>query len=212
MMLAFTATVRLEIGQQTGQNRKVKLRPANPQSLDELMVVAVDYAEFALRNRRQVPPSLIAATKRGPLYFTPDSLENDRAKDDFADMARLICIAYDVSAAVMILESWLKMASEGEALDLNERPSEAFDRQEVVMVMGEAVGIRQPKILKIVRTDAGGFFGLTEMEGLPMDQFQGRFAQLLPAKRPTPELIEVAGAMLAVKGLNESMLRGGRRR
>ena len=186
--------------------------PTNPQTLGELMLMAVDYAEFALKKNRQVPPSLIAATKRGPLYFTPDSLENDRAKDGFADMARLICIAYDVSAAVMILESWLKMAGEGESLDLNERVSEAVERQEVVMLMGEAVGIKQPKILKIIRTDAGGFFGLTEMEGLPVEQFQGRFAQLLPPQRPTTELIEVARAMLMVKGLNEQRLRGGRRR
>jgi hypothetical protein len=177
------------------------------------MVMAEDFAGFSLRSGRQIPPTLLAVTKRGPLFFTPASLKDDRAKDDFADTARLICIAYQVPAAVMVLESWMKMAAEGEKLDMDERPSEAIDRHEVVTVMGEAAGSAQRKIFKIVRTDAGGFFGLTEWEGLPLAEFQGRFVDLLPSKPPTPEVIEVARVMLAIKGLNEQKLRGkpGRR-
>lgn len=109
--------------------------PSNPQNLDDLMVMAVDFPGFSLRAGRQIPPTLLAFTKKGPLFFTPASLQDDRSKDDFADTARLICIAYQVPAAVMILESWMKMAAEGEKLDPDERPSEAMDRHEVVMVM-----------------------------------------------------------------------------
>jgi hypothetical protein len=69
-------------------------------------------------------------------------LQDDRSRDDFADTARLICIAYQVPAAVIILESWRKMAAEGEKLDPEERPSEAIDRHKVVTVMGEAAGTR----------------------------------------------------------------------
>lgn len=191
----------------------MKPRPhANPQPLSELMAMAEDFAQFSLRNGRQIPPTLLAATKRAPLFFTPDSLHDDRSKDDFADTARLICIAYQVPAAVMILESWMKMAAEGEKLDPDERPAEAIDRHEVVMVMGEAAVTTQRKVFKIIRTDAGGFFGLTEWEGLPMDQFQGRFVGLLSPKPLTPEVIEVARVMLAMKGLNEQKLRGSPRR
>jgi len=176
------------------------------------MVMAEDFAGFSLRSGRQIPPTLLAVTKRGPLFFTPASLKDDQAKDDFADTARLICIAYQVPAAVMVLESWMKMAAEGEKLDMDERPSEAIDRHEVVTVMGEAAGSAQRKIFKIVRTDAGGFFGLNEWEGLPLAEFQGRFVDLLPSKPPTPDVIEVARVMLAMKGLNEQKLRGGGRR
>ena len=186
--------------------------PNNPQNLDELMVMATDFAGFSLRSGRQIPPTLLAVTKKGPLFFTPESLQDDRSKDAFADMSRLICIAYEVPAAVLILESWLKMAAEGEALDPNERPSEAMDRHEVVMLMGEAPGSTRRKIFKIVRTDAGGFFGLTEWEGLPLDQFQGRFVELLPPKKPTADIVEVAKAMLGMKGVNEQKLRGAPRR
>ncbi|MEN9544065.1 MAG: hypothetical protein RLZZ598_898, partial [Pseudomonadota bacterium] len=82
----------------------------------------------------------------------------------------------------------------------------------VVTVMGEAPGAIARKVFKIVRTDAGGFFGLTEWEGLPLDEFVGRFVQLLPSKLPTPEVIEVARVMLTMKGLNEQKLRGSPRR
>jgi hypothetical protein len=80
------------------------------------MVMAVDFARFNLCSGRQTPPTLLAVTKKGPLFFTPASLQDDRSKDDFADTARLICIAYQISAAVMILESWMKMAAEGAIL------------------------------------------------------------------------------------------------
>lgn len=176
------------------------------------MVMAFDYAGFALSSNQQIPPTLLAATKKGPLFFTPASLQDDRSKDDFADTARLICIAYQVPAAVMILESWMKMAAEGEKLDMDERPSEAIDRHEVVMVMGEAAGTTQRKVFKIIRTDAGGFFGLTEWEGLPLEGFQGRFVGLLSPKPLTADVIEVARVMLTMKGLNEQKLRQAPRR
>jgi hypothetical protein len=51
-----------------GQNRPVKPRPpSNPQHLDELMVMAVDFADFNLRSGRQTPPTLLAVTKKRPL-------------------------------------------------------------------------------------------------------------------------------------------------
>ena len=51
-------------------------------------------------------------------------------------------------------------------------PRKRLTGHEVVTVMGEAAGSAQLKIFKIVQTDAGGFFGLTEWEGLPMAQLE----------------------------------------
>ena len=78
--------------------------------------------------------------------------------------------------------------------------------------LGEGAGTTQRKVYKIIRTDAGGFFGLTEWEGLPMHLFQGRFVDLMSPKPLTADVIEVAKVMLAMKRLNEQKLRGGRRR
>lgn len=65
---------------------------------------------------------------------------DERAKDHFANSAALICIAHDASAVVVILEAWIKVAAPGDTLDLTERPSEALDRREVVVLSGKALG------------------------------------------------------------------------
>jgi hypothetical protein len=59
----------------------------------------------------------------------PEKMDDERAKDHFANTAALICIAHDVSELVVILESWIKVAAPGEALDLRERPCESLDRR-----------------------------------------------------------------------------------
>jgi hypothetical protein len=37
----------------------------------------------------------------------------------------------------MAMEAWMKTAKPGEKFDMTEAPSEVFDRQEVVVLMGE---------------------------------------------------------------------------
>lgn len=102
--------------------------------------MAADFAEFALRRGGKVPPTLTVATQKPPLIFTPDSFRDDRGKDEFAVTCRWICIAYEATAAVLILESWMKFATPKQPLDLSERPSEALDRVEVVFLAGRRSG------------------------------------------------------------------------
>ncbi len=185
--------------------------PANPQTLDELLLMAADFAEFTLRRGGQVPPTLIVATQKRPLIFTPDSFRDDRGKDEFAETCRWICIAHEATAAVLILESWMKFATPEQPLDMNERPSEALDRVEVVFLAGEAIGVHRPRILKIIRTDVGGFFGLTEIDDVPANSFEGRFAELMPPVKPDSKMVAVARALLGAKGVDEKRLGSGRR-
>jgi hypothetical protein len=90
---------------------------------------------------------------------------------------------------------------------MTEAPSEAFDRQEVVVLTGETVGHAEQRLLPIIRTDAGGFFGFGEHDGPKVEHFEGRFAQLLPSKRPTARDRELARALLAAMGVTEQQLR-----
>jgi hypothetical protein len=179
-----------------------------PTPLDKLLALAQGYAEFAMRNLGHVPPALLADSPTGVIQFVPHSLKDVRAKDNFANTARLICVGYEVTAAVLVLEAWMKMAKPGETLDMSEPPSEAFDRREVVVLTGETVQQCKQKLLPIIRTDAGGFFGFGEHGGPKFDNLKGRFAQLLPPKRPTAEGIELARARLAAMGIGEEALRG----
>jgi hypothetical protein len=178
-----------------------------PAPLDELLTLAEGYAEFAMRNIGHIAPALLAQSPTGLIHFTLYSLKDERAKDHFANTARLICIGYEVTAAVLVLEAWMKMAQPGETLDVTERPSEAFDRREVVVLTGETAGHGQQKLLPILRTDIGGFFGFGEPVGPKLDNFTGRFAQLLPPKPPPAELRERARATLAAMGISEQRLR-----
>ena len=176
-------------------------------TFDDLLAQAEHYAGWAMRKIGNVPPTMMGLSPRGPLFFVPSAMPDDRAKDNFANTARLICVAHDATAAVMILESWMSTAPPGGSLDMTERPSEAIGRREIVLLTGETrTGFKQ-KLLPIIRTDVGGFFGFGEFDGLAADSFEGRFAQILPPKRPTKEMQNKARMVLAVIGITDAALR-----
>jgi hypothetical protein len=118
-----------------------------------------------------------------------------------------MCIAHAATSVVMALEAWVKYAKAGEKFDETEAPSEAFDRQEVVVLLGESRTGQKQKFLPIIRSDNGKFFGFGESEVPDMDEMKGRFAQLLPTKVPDEGIREVAKVMLKVKGVTQA--RGG---
>ena len=175
-------------------------------ALDKLLAYAEGYAEFTMRTLGRVPPSLLAISPKGSFHFIPANLKDVRAKDHFANTARLICLAYGVTAAVIVLEAWMKTAKPGETLDTTEPPSEAYDRQEVVIITGEAIGQQKQKLLPIIRTGVGGFFGFGEHVGPKIDNYQDRFAQIIPPKKPKPEHQKLAKTMLAAIGITEQSL------
>ena len=175
--------------------------PRQLKTLDDLLAQAEHYANYSMRNIGRVPPTLFLIGADGPVIFIPENLADERAKDDFATTARLMCIAHAASACVMTLEAWAKFATPGEKLDMTEAPSEAFDRRELVVLMGESRNGQKQKLLPIIRSDNGKFFGFGESDVPDMDEMKGRFAQLLPTKVPDDGLRQVAQAMLKVKGV-----------
>ena len=84
---------------------------------------------------------------------------------------------------------------------MTEAPSEAFDRQEVIVLLGESHGGQKQKFLPIIRSGNGKFFGLGESNTPSLDKMEGRFAQILPPKAATAENRALAQAMLKVKGV-----------
>jgi len=179
-----------------------------PTSLDDLLARAEHYAEFSMRQMGRVPPTFLALCPSGLTFYLPEAMGDERAKDNFAHTARLICLAHDASAVVMILEAWMKLAAPGETLDPKERPSEAIDRREVVVLAGEARGTQKQKFLPIIRTDAGGFFGFGESDVPQFDSLQGRFAEILPPHPATKERQAQARLQLHAMGIPDSALQG----
>ncbi len=177
------------------------------QSLDALLARAEDLALFSMRARGSVAPALLAVGPGGPIFFVPSSLRDERAKDNFASVARLLCVAHAATAAVLMLEAWMKLASPDGTLDLTVPPSESLHRKEVVILTGESrTGCRQ-KLLPIIRTGAGGFFGFGDFAGPEPTSFSGRFAQILAPKPPTPAEQARARALLEAMGVKAESVR-----
>jgi hypothetical protein len=182
----------------------------NRSALEALLRQAEDCAGFAMRKIGQVPPTFLAATPSGLLTFIPTALPDDRAKDKLARTARLICVGYAATAALLMIEAWMRLAPHGGKLDLDTPPSEALDRREVVLLIGGTFGYQTQRFLPIVRTDAGGFFGFGEYDGPQGDSFQGRFAQLMPPEPVAADKRALARGLLDTMGLTEAVLRGTR--
>ena len=155
-----------------------------------------------MRNSGKMSPTLFLIGADGPLMFVPASLVDADEKDAFANTARLVCIAHAATVIVMALEAWMKTATPGEKLDTTEAPSEAFNRQEVIVLMGESHGGQKQKFLPIIRSGNGKFFGFGESNMPSLDKIEGRFAQILPPKVADDQMRLLAKTMLKVKGVN----------
>lgn len=177
-------------------------------ALDALLRQAEEGAAFAMRKIGSVPPTFLAATPSGLLTFIPSTMSDERAKDNLANTARLICVGYGATAAVLMIEAWMRLAPPGGKLDLDTPPSEAMDRREVVLLIGETFGVHTQKFLPIIRTDAGGFFGFGEYDGPQGDSFQGRFAQLMPPRAAPADQQALARRLLDAMGLTVAVLSG----
>jgi hypothetical protein len=178
------------------------VQPNKLENLDDLLAQAEHYANFSMRNIGRLPPTVFLIGPDGLLMFMPESLADEKAKEEFATNARLMCIAYAATSVVMALEAWVKYAKPGEKFDETEPPSEAFDRQEVVVLMGESDKGPKQKFLPIIRSGNGKFFGFGETDPPSIDQMKGRFAQILPTKVVDAATRDLAKAMLKVKGAN----------
>jgi len=168
------------------------------------MARAEHYANYCMRGTGRVTPTLFLIGANGLMMFVPESLADERAKDDFADQARLMCIAHAATAVVMTLEAWAKFAKPGEQFDITEAPSEAIDRREFVILMGESHEGQKQKFLPIIRSGNGKFFGFGESEDPGADDMKGRFSQILPSKVPDEAMRDLAKVMLKVKGVGRA--------
>lgn len=180
------------------------VQPDKLDNLDDLLARAEHYANHSMRNLGRLPPTLFLIGPDGPFMFVPESMEDDAAKDDFATSARFMCIAHAATAVVMALEAWVKFAKPDEEFDETEPPSEAIDRREVIVLMGESRSGQKQKFLPIIRSGNGKFFGFGESEVPALDEMQGRFARLLPPKVPDATARELAKAILKVKGVGRA--------
>jgi hypothetical protein len=179
-------------------------QPTQLKTLHDLLAQAAHYAEFCMRNKGTMPPTLFLVGAEGPMMILPGNITDGKSKDDLATTARLICIAHAATACVLAMEVWAKFAVPGEKLDETEPPSEAFDRREFVTLMGEDRVRPKQKFLPIIRSGNGKFFGFGDSDVPTLEKMEGRFAQILPPKVADDQMRLLAKTMLKIKGINIS--------
>jgi len=186
----------------------------NPKTLDDLLANARHYAEFCMRGTGNLPPTLFLVGSDGKqVMFMPENLVDVEAKDNFAQMSKLMAVATGATIAVLAMEAWIKTGKVGEPMDMTELPSEAFDRQECIVLMGESMAEGQKQqMLPIIRSGNHKFFGFGDSIVEKMDKMEGRFSQLLPTKVPDENMRALAVAMLKVKNVQHEMAAKGQRR
>lgn len=167
--------------------------------LQPLIAKATGYANFIMRKFGHIPPTLLAEARDGLILCVPERMENDKAKDAFTNIARLIAAAYAPKGVVMILESWMTRARPGGEPVLP--PSKAPDREEVVVLQAEGPKSYATAILSIQRDWDGKFTGLENMDIPQFDEIAGRFTVIFPPKPLSEEQRELARMALGLIGV-----------
>ena len=175
--------------------------------LEARITEATRYARFTMKKSGFLVPTMMAATEQGIILFSPDKLSDTGAKDDFANKVRLITASYCASAVVLILESWITKAKSDEPLDTLTPPSESYDREEVVVLIGQAPQGNITNLLPIHRLGIGKFWNLSDAEDMPADSFEGRFAGLLPPKQSDGKKQQMGKVLLEAMGVKVSMMK-----
>lgn len=183
----------------------------NPKTLDDLLGNARHYAEYCMRGTGNMPPTLFLVGHDGKqVMLMPENMADVQAKDDFALQSKLMAVATGAIIAVMALEAWVKTGKLSETMDTTELPSEAIDRQECIVLMGESMTEgRKQQMLPIIRHGNHKFFNFGESICSKLTQMEGRFSQLLPTKVPDENMRALALAMLKVKGVRHAMAAKG---
>jgi hypothetical protein len=165
------------------------------EALRELMKQAEKYVSLQMYGEGHCPPRLFMDGIEGKAIFSPPKMSSEQAKDNFATMAKLVCIAHGANATVFVSEAWMLKPKEGQKVDLSVRPSQSPDRQEAVIIMGESREGCYQKFLPILRHGNGKFKGLGQAS-VEENQTEGRFAQFVPRVPPNEEDRERAKRVL----------------
>lgn len=168
------------------------MNPAHLTS-SELETFARFLAEKHMKESGTVPPTVLLNTGTGLQEFRSQSLTDVTAKDKMVQTTRLLAIANQATAVTIILECWARLAS---------KPGGSLgERQECVIIVTETQGEPLAALLQVERNTKGRFVKFTRMDLPALTGIAGRFAGLLPRKKPTPAEQHQAKVLLGMFGI-----------
>lgn len=166
----------------------------------ELVQLARGYGEHMMRETGRVRPALLADTDDGIILYLPETMGDERAKQNFANTGRLIAVGYRATAVAFVMESWARFAKPGRPLD-STPPSESPDREECVLISLETANRQSTDMLMIQRDRTGKFAGFASPNVPEVTEFKGRFAQVMPPKPPGEKDTATARQLLRMMGV-----------
>lgn len=176
--------------------------PTGSDKLDALARQAKDYALHMMRTAGSIPPTVIADTAEGYVFCMPGPFTDDAAKDRFAEVARLLAVAHEADALVLIAEAWASLPDARGNLDTETPPSQSPNRREIVALMLEDETRRGSMLIPILRGWNDAFVGFGDTAPVAYAQAEGRFSGMMPPRNPVPEDRAKAAAVLKALGLN----------
>jgi hypothetical protein len=182
------------------------------QYLNDLMADADLLVEFAMNAAGRVPTVLFIHGPDGRAMFSPDPKGGERAKMEFPNIARLICVAQEADAAVVLSEAGVTKAALERTLDFSKFPAPCGDRQEMLVMMGETRSGCQQRLLPIERDANGKFMFFGQEQRIETERVDGRLANLLPDEYPNASERELAKAELTRHGVDFDEKQQRRRR
>ena len=100
------------------------------------------------------------------------------------------------------------MVRQGEKFDTVTPPSESYDQEKVVVLIGQAPQGSITQLLPIHRLGNGKFWNLGDSENMPADSFEGRFAGMLPPKPADEKTRQMGKVLLEAMGVKVIPLKG----
>jgi hypothetical protein len=174
----------------------------DPEILEALAKQDKDYALHMMGTAGSVPPTVIADTDEGFVFCMPSELADEASKDRFAEVAKLVAIAYRAKALVMIVEAWVRLPDSRGHLDQTIRPSKAADRKEMVALLLEDRSVSATRLIPILRDRKKTFQALGAVAPLTFGDSEGCFSKLMPRHKPSADDSAKAKRTLLSIGMN----------
>jgi len=157
-------------------------RPLKNLTLEDLRAASTQAVAKTIEHAGCIQPTFLCYGRDRIVNLNAAQLPDAGVQDRFASTLRLICMAEDAFAAVLILELW---ASPVCSTSTGIRPSLAPDRQELVMVRIELPGNQGEVIFFQKIRDGNGKARLGDCISQPIRDRKDRFSNLLPATPPS---------------------------
>jgi len=166
---------------------------------DGLLKFGESVARTSIRRHGHIDTSLFVVCEDHAEIVLPGPLDSEKNVEDFAEVARLICIRSGAKGAMLICHAWCTTVAPGEQAGAN--PADSANGQEIVWLHTETSDGSKFMRWPVMRSHDGKMIELGPGKIEESAKFQGGFGRLLPLKYPTPELRQIAKQTLISKGL-----------